>query len=725
MYSYKRRQKLVLYYSVVKTLEENIIGKKFFGSWTIVEKIGEGSFGKVYKLERNDYGLIGRAALKIIKIPQSESEIKSLMSEGMDYEDVSDYLDGFVREIVNEIALMAKLKGNSNIVSYEDHSVVEHSDGLGWDILIRMEYLTPILEYYQSHNVFRKDIIKLGIDICSALELCQKYDIVHRDIKPENIFISENGDYKLGDFGIARTIEKTMGGLSKKGTYTYMAPEVYKGERYGTNIDIYSLGIVLYRFLNNNRTPFLPTDKTKVAYREREQALAKRMGGAELPPPVNATDRLAEIILKACAYDSSKRYSSPTQMKEDLQAVYYDSSASEDIFLGKDKINVQRSLFTAASKGQHIDTAKTPNEKTDSMFDPYGEQKEKTLGLFDDLDLIHKRKEEERLKKERLEKERLEKERLEKERLEKERLEKERLEKERLEKERLEKERLEKECLEKERLEKERLEKERLKKERLEKERLEKERLEKERLKKERLEKEHLEKERLEKERLEKERLEKERLEKERLEKERLEKERLEKERLEKERIKKERLEKQRLKKEQKERERLENETRKAESGNGKNAQVTENEGEKKKIIVIAVSAAVILIISIIIAALVNGRTTHILSTTAETTTETTTETSTEPMTEKTTQATTTTEKKTKRDSVQKTERSTAARTYPSTEPYSTATSAQPSYTQPVSSEPPSTVAASTTQASSHSSRPSTGEHNWTEEENGNVNWTE
>ena len=119
--------------------------------------------------------------------------------------------------------------------------MVEHTEGIGWDILIRMELLTPLIDHIHKEKLSRKDVIKLGIDLCKALELCQKYNIVHRDIKPENIFISDNGDYKLGDFGIARTLEKTTGALSKKGTYVYMAPEIYRDEEYGSNVDIYSL----------------------------------------------------------------------------------------------------------------------------------------------------------------------------------------------------------------------------------------------------------------------------------------------------------------------------------------------------------------------------------------------------------------------------------------------------------------------------------------------------
>ena len=81
--------------------------------------------------------------------------------------------------------------------------------------------------------------MKLGIDLCRSLEYCGQLHIIHRDIKPENIFVSRFGDFKLGDFGIARELEKTMSTLSKKGTYSYMAPEMYRGEQYDSRVDMH------------------------------------------------------------------------------------------------------------------------------------------------------------------------------------------------------------------------------------------------------------------------------------------------------------------------------------------------------------------------------------------------------------------------------------------------------------------------------------------------------
>ena len=302
-----------------------------FGEWSIVREIGEGSFGKVFEIERRDFGYTYKAALKAITIPQSRSEIERIADDGMGPESVTAYFRGFVQELVEEFRIMSKLKGESNIVSYEDHRVIEHTDEIGWDVFIRMELLTPLTKYAKEHGISRADVIRLGIDICSALELCRKNNIIHRDIKPENIFVSENGKFKLGDFGIAKTVEKTTGGLSKKGTYTYMAPEVYKGEAYGASVDIYSLGIVLYRFMNNNRTPFLPSYPTPIKYADRESAMNRRMDGETIPAPANADEALSRVILKACAYKPEERYRSAADMRHDLEALLGEDEQQPDL----------------------------------------------------------------------------------------------------------------------------------------------------------------------------------------------------------------------------------------------------------------------------------------------------------------------------------------------------------------------------------------------------------
>ena len=301
-------------------MEEYRKYEPFFGSWYLSRLIGKGSFGKVFEITREEFGTTYRAALKIITVPQDEEDIRSLLSEGSDLASISDYYNTVLKEIINENEIMAQLKGNSNIVSYEDHMIIPHDDGIGYDILIRMELLTPLISRMIERKLDESEVVRLGTDICKALEICHKKNIIHRDIKPQNIFISDNGDFKLGDFGIARTMEKTMGGMSKKGTYKYMAPEVFRGERYDETVDIYSLGIVLYSLLNGNRAPFLPVPPAKVTLQDEEEARVRRLSGEKIPAPQYAGNRLSQIILKACAADPADRYRTASQMRRDLEA---------------------------------------------------------------------------------------------------------------------------------------------------------------------------------------------------------------------------------------------------------------------------------------------------------------------------------------------------------------------------------------------------------------------
>ena len=328
--------------------------EKLWNEWKVDKFIGEGSFGKVYKIVRKDFGYTYEAALKVIDIPQNPSEYKIIKSEGLSDESVQEYFKSVVEDIVNEFALMSKLKGNSNIVSYEDHAVIPKEKEFGWEIFIRMELLTPLFSYLDQHELTIKDVIQLGIDMCKALEVCQKYNIIHRDIKPENIFVSDIGTFKLGDFGIARQLEKTTSGMSKKGTYTYMAPEVYKGLDYNSTVDIYSLGIVLYRFLNNNRAPFMPPAPQQIRYTDKEQANVMRLSGQLMPKPCNAEGRLAEIVLKACAYNPKERYESPYAMRQELQTLLYTESEKKLAYPGGDVLTNDKNEYTVGEKTEFM-----------------------------------------------------------------------------------------------------------------------------------------------------------------------------------------------------------------------------------------------------------------------------------------------------------------------------------------------------------------------------------
>lgn len=296
--------------------------RKYFGNWEIESHIGSGSFGDVYKIKKEEFGITYYSAMKVIHIPQDKDEQRRLYSQGLDSQSVSDYYSQFARDFIKEIELMARLQGNTNIVGYNDHIIEDNEDGVGYTIYIRMEFLTPLDAFLSKDNKARfmteKEVVKLGIDMCNALEVCSRLHIIHRDIKPGNIFVSDNGDFKLGDFGIARQLEKTQSGLSRKGTVNYMAPEVYNGTAYGESVDVYSLGIVLYRLLNCNRIPFFPPYPEPIKYTDSELAFAKRIKGERIPYINSISKELNCILVKACECDPKLRYKNAHELKQDL-----------------------------------------------------------------------------------------------------------------------------------------------------------------------------------------------------------------------------------------------------------------------------------------------------------------------------------------------------------------------------------------------------------------------
>ena len=292
-----------------------------YPGWETTRLIGRGSYGVVYEIQRDHFGDREKAALKVISIPQNDSDIESLRDDGVDDESISTRYKGFLEEIVREYSLMAKIKGHPNTVYVDDVQYVQHEDGIGWDVYIKMELLTPLTKHLGKDTVFPdEEVLKIGSDMSNILSYCESKNIIHRDIKPQNIFVSEDGTYKLGDFGIAKTAERTTSG-TKTGTYNYMAPEVYNNMPYGSKADIYSLGLTLYWLLNEKRGPFLPLPPAVSKVSDEEKARARRFRGDQIPAPAHGSEELKTLVLRACAFDPKERYQSASELREDLENI--------------------------------------------------------------------------------------------------------------------------------------------------------------------------------------------------------------------------------------------------------------------------------------------------------------------------------------------------------------------------------------------------------------------
>lgn len=282
-------------------MRTNLIGKEIL-DYKIVEIIGAGSFANVYKaVKKNKSGEYIRA-LKHITVPNEKQYRSVLNSMGGDVSKANDYFDTMLENIVGEIKILNNLteKGIKNVVRYYENKIDESDDPKRYDVFIFMEYLTPLEKYIDDNNFTVLNVVNMGLDILNGLKVCHENGIIHRDIKEDNIFLTGDGVCKIGDFGVSKELKGNTLAESVKGTPNYLAPEVQLGKGgYTQSVDLYSLGIVLYRLLNYSRNPFLPQYPEPYFSEDEDKAYEKRMNFEQPDLPYLGGNAIGQVIIKA------------------------------------------------------------------------------------------------------------------------------------------------------------------------------------------------------------------------------------------------------------------------------------------------------------------------------------------------------------------------------------------------------------------------------------------
>ena len=291
------------------TYEQISALEPLFGKWNVEDTVAQGKNTTVFKVSCYENAKRISRAIEAIKIPGSNEEI-SLAIESGRFVTVDEYLSFAEKTICENIEKMLAFSESRNIVNYYEYTVIKESNC--FYVLILRELMTPLSEHIKDRRIKQKEAVKLGWDICNAIEEFRQAGIIHKHITTDNIFIGDNSSFKLGDFGIDSMYRK------KSGTGSYKAPELFAGKE-SFSADIYALGMVLYRLMNNNRGPFLPEYPAPVSFEDRERASSRRLRGDMFPMPSNADSSLARIIFTATAYRPEERYASPLQMKEDIE----------------------------------------------------------------------------------------------------------------------------------------------------------------------------------------------------------------------------------------------------------------------------------------------------------------------------------------------------------------------------------------------------------------------
>lgn len=291
------------------------MGTVVFDHWRIVRMLRASTSGNLYQLLYHDHGRDYRAMLKVVSVPKNLKELVSIQGGAANY---NQYFNSVLSFMLEEVEIMARLGGNPYVVNYYDHKVERHPSGLGYDLMIRMEQLPNLTEYAISTQLTRGDVLRLGIDLCKALEECHEKSIIHRNIRPEHIYVTSTGSFKLGDFGLPCVSSKDIT-LEEKNHGEFMAPELFRDEEYDHRVDAYSLGLVLYILLNQGKLPFYPDSITDW---DKEESRARRMRGEVLPlPPAIRWSKLGKIIGKATHFEPRMRYQAVRELRKDLESV--------------------------------------------------------------------------------------------------------------------------------------------------------------------------------------------------------------------------------------------------------------------------------------------------------------------------------------------------------------------------------------------------------------------
>ncbi len=291
-----------------------------FGEWYTYKQIGNGTDGKVFSIYKEKYnGEREYSVLKIIRLSDNRSERKNFSTENKTFSNDDEYFDNLIKKITDNIDKVKKSDASKYIVKYEDIELRRASDGKGRLILLKLEGAKSLAEVTKELSFMPEEILRLGINICSALSKCREFGYIYPNLKPENILFTQDGRCKLGDFGTFSCLEPAKTSVSYKRTQYYMSPEFIRSGNINCTADTYSLGLVLYMLSNRNRLPFTEPHPEKITVSSLNEATKKRMSAQQLERPVFASDELWRIIRKACNYNPNKRYFSPDQMLSDLK----------------------------------------------------------------------------------------------------------------------------------------------------------------------------------------------------------------------------------------------------------------------------------------------------------------------------------------------------------------------------------------------------------------------
>ena len=263
------------------------------GAYRLLEVIGRGGMGIVYRAVRDDEEYDKEVAIKVALAVWASSDLR--------------------RRFLHERQILASFE-HPNIARLLDGGTTE--DGTPYVV---MEFVSgePIDEWVAKHTPSRRRMLDLLISVCRTVDYAHRHLVVHRDLKPGNILITAEETPKLLDFGIAKALDPGVlgaGSLTLDAaqllTPNYASPEQVHGKAITTSTDVYQLGVLAYQLLTGRRLFNVTTERMS----ELERLIC------EIPPPrPNLAEDLDRVLLKALAKEPSERYATAGELADDLE----------------------------------------------------------------------------------------------------------------------------------------------------------------------------------------------------------------------------------------------------------------------------------------------------------------------------------------------------------------------------------------------------------------------